>query len=227
MCDVEVAGVVEDRRRDGQRGDQARAGLGDVPVVVAAQLQLDVVALVEAGAVGDDVGVAPGAAAEIAGGDHAAVRAEGEARRRARSLDRGGGGHGRWGGRRVGRGRSRRRRGGLGWRVAGGRGIWSGLRRGGARHQDGHQGERGRDPRDAPFGGMIRTEVCRAGPSHEGHATPCAGSSAIGRRHRIHAKCLRLRCRRAHSPRRIRRAPATAVSHALRHQHRARSAAAS
>jgi hypothetical protein len=54
---------VEDGVGEGGGGDDAGVGAGLLPVVLAAQLELGVVGLVEARAAADDVGVATGAAA--------------------------------------------------------------------------------------------------------------------------------------------------------------------
>src|SRR5262249_15637376 len=53
---VEVAGVMEDGVAQRDSGDDAGAAVGLLPVIVAAQLELDVVALVEAGAGGGEIG---------------------------------------------------------------------------------------------------------------------------------------------------------------------------
>jgi hypothetical protein len=91
--DVEIAVVVEDGVGEGEGGDDLGGAVGLGPVVVAAELELDVVGLVEARAISHDVGVAAGATLEVGGGDHAAIGAEGEAARRLgrrddRCLDR-------------------------------------------------------------------------------------------------------------------------------------------
>ncbi len=73
-----VPGEVEELREERQRGDDAGADVL-LPGVLAPQLDLGVAVLVDAGAVGDDVGSAAGAAPEIAGDADATVGAELEA----------------------------------------------------------------------------------------------------------------------------------------------------
>jgi hypothetical protein len=75
---VELAIVVEHRMADGEGRDEARVGVDGEPVVVAAQLELDVVVVIEARAVGDDVGIARRPALRVGRRDDAAVGAEGE-----------------------------------------------------------------------------------------------------------------------------------------------------